>query len=311
MPVTQPTVSVIIPTRNRTDWLKESIQSVLDQSFRDFEIIVVDDCSTDDTRIVVEELQDGRIRYIRHDTKMGGAAARNTGIKASRAEYIAFLDDDDIWPPRKLELQIMKFEELPDDFGIVYGGFEFFSRENGLILDTIRPQIRGLTRREMLKGCFFSIITALVRKRCFTKAGVFDENLTSCQDWEMWIRITRDFKVDFVPETLARVAVHGGQITADLKAKISGRRALLEKHSEEIRREPRIHGEHLQRLGVLTALDDDLPRAKEYFRKSSKACPTRKGPYLHLLISILAPRYYRQLLERRGTDNLGGISFYY
>lgn len=98
-----PTVSVVIPTYNRAHLVGRAIQSVLNQTYQDFEIIVVDDGSTDNTEEVVKSFNDPRIRYIRHDQNRGGSAARNTGIKMARGEYIAFQDSDDEWLPEKLE----------------------------------------------------------------------------------------------------------------------------------------------------------------------------------------------------------------
>src|SRR5258705_13939604 len=99
-------VSVVIPTHNRSEFLRSAIASVLGQTYQDFELIVVDDASTDSTAEVVVSFNDSRIKFIRHQTNQGGSAARNTGIRASKCDYIAFLDDDDEWSPRKLSKQV-------------------------------------------------------------------------------------------------------------------------------------------------------------------------------------------------------------
>src|SRR5262245_46961170 len=110
-----PKVSVIIPTHNRADFLRDAIFSVLNQTFQDFEIIVVDDASTDNTSEVIGAFNDERIRYLRHDTNKGGSAARNTGILNSQCDYIAFLDDDDQWLPEKLAKQVDTLIASPPD----------------------------------------------------------------------------------------------------------------------------------------------------------------------------------------------------
>ena len=115
----EPTVSVIIPIYNRAHTIDRAILSVLNQIYKSFEIIVVDDCSTDNTREVIEKFGDKRIRYIRKKSNKG-AAARNTGIKAVRGEYIAFLDSDDKWLPNKLDEQIKVLKVTSPKVGVVY-----------------------------------------------------------------------------------------------------------------------------------------------------------------------------------------------
>ena len=114
MPEKNPTVSIIIPTYNRAHLIGRAIQSVLNQTYQNFEIIVVDDGSTDNTEEMIKEFQkhDKRIKYIRHEKNRGGAAARNTGIKVARGEYIAFQDSDDEWLPEKLEKQMDVFQRI-------------------------------------------------------------------------------------------------------------------------------------------------------------------------------------------------------
>ena len=118
----KPTVSVIIPTYNRAKLLPRAIKSVLNQTFKDFEVIIVDDGSTDNTEEVINEFQkhNKRIKYIRHEKNKGAAAARNTGIKIAQGEYIAFQDSDDEWLPNKLEKQMEIFESAPAEIGVVY-----------------------------------------------------------------------------------------------------------------------------------------------------------------------------------------------
>ncbi|PJA63262.1 MAG: glycosyl transferase, partial [Candidatus Portnoybacteria bacterium CG_4_9_14_3_um_filter_44_9] len=113
-------VSVIIPTCNRPDLLPRAIKSVLSQIYQDFEIIVVDDGDKRSAENVVRQFKDNRIKYIKHVERKGGAAARNTGIKAAQGEFIAFLDDDDEWLPKKLEIQMRQFENTPNDVGFCF-----------------------------------------------------------------------------------------------------------------------------------------------------------------------------------------------
>jgi glycosyltransferase involved in cell wall biosynthesis len=118
-----PKVSVIIPTYNRAGLLKRAIQSVLNQIYQDFEIIIVDDASTDNTENVIESFKEHRIRYIKHESNKGAAVARNTGIKFANENYIAFQDSDDEWLPEKLEKQMEIIEHASPRVGVVYTGY--------------------------------------------------------------------------------------------------------------------------------------------------------------------------------------------
>lgn len=122
----KPTVSIIIPTYNRRQSIGRFIKSVLNQTYRDFELIIVDDGSTDNTRELVAGFNNERIRYVRHEENKGEAAARNTGIKAARGEYIASHDSDDEWLHEKLAKQIRAFENCSPEIGVVYNALSAF-----------------------------------------------------------------------------------------------------------------------------------------------------------------------------------------
>ena len=187
-----PTVSVVIPTYNREQLIGRSIKSVLSQTYQDFEIIIVDDGSTDNTEEVVSSFNDERIRCVRHGTNKGEAAARNTGIKVARGEYIASQDSDDEWLPGKLAKQIELFENTLSKVGVVYTGFwKIENNEKTYIPFSWVNQREGDIHKELLKGNFIGSPATLVRKECFKKAGMFDEKLSHLVDWEMWLRIDR------------------------------------------------------------------------------------------------------------------------
>ncbi|MFC7193467.1 glycosyltransferase family 2 protein [Halosimplex aquaticum] len=123
--MSSPQVSVIIPTYNRATLVKRAIQSVLNQTFKDFELIIVDDASDDETPEVIDSINDARLEYIRHDLNRHGGAARNTGIKYASGKYIAFLDDDDEWYPTKLERQVERFETVSNEIGSFIAGARY------------------------------------------------------------------------------------------------------------------------------------------------------------------------------------------
>jgi len=126
-----PKISVISPTYNRAHLITRAVHSVLNQTYQDFEYIVVDDASTDNTEEVIKGFKDERIKYIKHEKNRGPSAARNTGIKAAKGEYIGFLDSDDEWLPEQAEKQVSKFLESPDNVGVIYCGHVVISDETG------------------------------------------------------------------------------------------------------------------------------------------------------------------------------------
>ncbi len=208
-----PFVSVIIPTYNRAHFLNEAVRSVLDQTFTDFEIIVVDDGSTDHTGDLVRTFLDTRIRYI-HQAHRGINASMNTGLRAARGAYIGRLDSDDVWLPEMLVSEVEALNRHAD-VGAVYGRAQAMD-ETGRPL----PNTRGLPQRypdssfvSMLYEDFTSSVTLLVRRECFDHIGLYDESLTTAGDWNICLRIARHYSFFFVDQVVARFRLHQGNIS--------------------------------------------------------------------------------------------------
>jgi len=209
-----PAVSVIIPTYNRADFLCSAIQSVLDQTFRDFELIVVDDGSRDNTREAVEGFTDPRIRYVYQENK-GISGARNTGIRNANATYIAFLDSDDLWLPQLLEVEI-PILNTNQDVGLVYARAQSMDWSGEMLKGRIvgAPQrYPDGTLKSLLYGDFVCTITVVARRESLERAGWFDETLTTSVDWDMWLRMSLVCRFQFVDEVLACIRSHSGRIT--------------------------------------------------------------------------------------------------
>jgi len=199
-----PKVSVIIPTYNRAHLVSRAIHSVLDQTYQDFELVVVDDGSTDNTYEVVKGFNDQRISYIRHQQNKGCAAARNTGINATRGEYIAFQDSDDEWLPRKLEKQMKFFSNAPDEVGVIYTDMWRIHEERKKYWHSplIMPE-DGIVYRKALDRVFgIGIGTAVIRRTCLNKTGVLDESLSRLEDFEFFIRLSKYYYFQHVKEPL-------------------------------------------------------------------------------------------------------------
>ena len=138
-----PKVSVIIPTYNRADLLPRAVKSALSQTYDDYEILIVDDCSTDHTRETVSAWDDERVRYTRHTENRGQSGALNMGIHNASGQYIAFLDDDDEWVPTKLEKQVAVLESSDPKVGLVYGWLDQVNDEAGCVQPRYRKTMSG------------------------------------------------------------------------------------------------------------------------------------------------------------------------
>jgi glycosyltransferase involved in cell wall biosynthesis len=211
-----PEISVIITTYNRANYLKEAIISVLNQTYQDFEIIVVDDGSKDNTPQVIQSITDPRIKYISQKNQ-GVGAARNTGTLASAGKMVALLDADDLWLPEKLELQIKALESSPQA-SIVYCDMYFFGlSEIGLPITFFQllnwPAPRGNVLDKMVTRSFGHPSTLLVKKEVFDKIGLFDEKLPYCDDYDMLIRMAAYFQFEVVPSPLVKYRLHSDQIS--------------------------------------------------------------------------------------------------
>ena len=247
-----PTVSVVVPTFNRAHLITCAIKSVLSQTYQDFEIIVVDDGSLDETKKSIQKCEDNRIKYIKHQKTKGPGAARNTGIEASNSDYIAFLDSDDEWLPTKLEKQLNLFKKVFKKTGLIYCGVELINQCNRTVIERWMPKSRGYVLEKNLSANFIvsGSSTVMVRSDVLKKAGRFDESLPSCEDWDLWIRIARYYEFDFVPEILVNCFSHYQRISSDFKRVISGLTLFSKKYQKEIYKQRNsVKAKHFFHLG--------------------------------------------------------------
>lgn len=209
-------VSVIIPTYNRARKLLRAISSVLYQTFIDYEVIVVDDGSNDETAACLEPLM-GRIEYLRHPDNMGVSAARNKGIKASRFPFIAFLDSDDYWLPKKLSTQMDFFKRKPE--AVACQTEEVWIRK-GLRVNPRKRHLKpsGEIFVPSLKLCLVSPSAVVLKRSLLDEVGLFDEDLPACEDYDLWLRISCRYPIHLIPRRL--VVKEGGfpdQLSSNLK----------------------------------------------------------------------------------------------
>lgn len=196
-----PLISVIIPTFNRSYCLAETLDSVLRQSFTNYELIVVDDGSTDATPQLLGQYADpGHLTYLK-TLHAGPSAARNAGIEVSRGDYIAFLDSDDLWDPRKLERQIEFFLKKPD--ARICQTEEIWIR-NGVRVNPMKKHKKysGWIFRQCLPLCIVSPSAVMVHRSIFNHIGLFDETMPACEDYDLWLRIAPHYPIYLIDKPL-------------------------------------------------------------------------------------------------------------
>ena len=227
-----PTVSIIIPTYNREKLIGKAIKSVLEQTFSDFELIVVDDASTDQTQTAVEQFQDLRIRYLHHQKNAGVCAARNTGLAAAQGRYIAFLDSDDEWRSDKLEKQIARFETAPERVGVIYTWLQIID-EQGNSQKLRQPTARGDLQQDLIYDNIIGTPSTLMVKRDYIqKTEGFDTRLRCCEDWDMWLQLARYCEFDVIEEPLVQYRNHAekGRGSTNHSAVVTGYMIFSQKH---------------------------------------------------------------------------------
>jgi glycosyltransferase involved in cell wall biosynthesis len=211
-------VTVVIPTHNHARFLGKAVDSVLTQTQPAWEVIVIDDGSTDETSNVLEGFK-GKVRGV-HQANQGVAAARNRGAEMATGDYLAFLDADDVWLPQKLEMQLDRFRSEPG-LGLVHCAVEQIDEESrtlGLSLDGMEGSVANemllFNRPTILGGGSGAMMPTAV----FNEAGKFDERLSTSADWDLYYRIARKYKIAFVPRVLLQYRLHGTNMHASVRA---------------------------------------------------------------------------------------------
>ncbi|MCX8044953.1 MAG: glycosyltransferase [Desulfobacterota bacterium] len=204
--MTSPLVSVIIPTHNRAHCIRRAVASVMQQTYRHYELIVVDDCSTDATQETLQEYA-GSCRVLKMPVRSGPAAARNKGIAAAQGALIAFLDSDDAWLPEKLAAQVQFFMSHPDC--AVCQTDEIWIR-NGVRVNPMKKHSKhsGWIFEQCLPLCIVSPSAVMLHRRVFDTVGVFDESMPACEDYDLWLRISVRYAMYLIRKPL--VIKYGG-----------------------------------------------------------------------------------------------------
>ena len=303
MPMNNPRISIVLPTYNRGTLIIRAIRSILYQTLGDFELIIIDDGSTDNTKILIDEFikKDDRIKYIYQDNK-GEAAARNKGLENAKGEFIAFIDSDDEWLPDKLEKQVeLFFHSTYKNLGFV-GCYGFIVKDNEPIEGYYKlPNYRGNILEKILESCFILSPNSILVKKEAILDKKFDENIKVGPDWDMWIQIAQEYSFDFVPEPLFKYYVHSNNIskTTNNPKIIKDQEYILKKHENLYQKHRRSYSIRLRQLGTLYLLAGEKKEASKYLIKSIKACPLQIRNYLHLFLLFFSKRFINLLLKMK------------
>jgi glycosyltransferase involved in cell wall biosynthesis len=200
--MTIPKVAVIIPAYNSMKFLPRTLDSVLRQTFQDYEVVIVNDGSKDGIEDWARAIDDRRVRLI-SQANQGQSAARNTGISHSKGDYIAFLDSDDLWDPQKLEKQVDVLDQNPD-VGLVYTWVDELSIEDKVLKKVWRISDEGNVWERLIQGNMIACGSVpMIRRSCVEKVGLFSKFPFACEDWDLWVRIAAEYPFKVIREVLA------------------------------------------------------------------------------------------------------------
>lgn len=292
----RPLVSVVVPTFNRAPTLQRAVESVFTQNSDSWELIIVDDGSTDETQRIVSGFRDRRVQYLQRETNSGPSAARNTGIAAARGDFIAFLDSDDHWSPQKLALDIRVFSSR-DSIGLVYSGSAFTDRHGQLVRDV--PSRQGRVYDQLLARDFIGCCSRVTARASVLEAvGGFDEQIVNEEDWDLWVRIAERYEIGCVRECSVTRHYGNGQITSDpgsLRRIYEGRARIIEKHRNHMA--PAVLAEHMAVLAGLL-FNYDIPAARQLARQSLSLNWHQPRLLAASAASLFGLRTYRRLFAR-------------
>jgi glycosyltransferase involved in cell wall biosynthesis len=294
-----PAVSVVIPTYNRGYCIARAVKSVLDQSYMDFELIVVDDGSSDDTGSVLRSFADPRLQVLRHPTNRGVGATINSGIRHAAGALIAIQDSDDEWLPEKLARQVAVMNAGDDRLGVVYcDQWRFRAGEKSYYAAPHHTPADGIIYDRALDDALYNIgnQSLLIRRSCFDKVGFYDESLSKNEDLDMLIRISRHFHFQHIPEALLNYYVTADSVTArGESAGIRTQETLFQKYLPDLARNPALLAKRAFWIGSFHMRTGDAAKGRAYIRKALMARPFNPRYIAAALVSLFGCGAYRAM----------------
>jgi glycosyltransferase involved in cell wall biosynthesis len=282
-------VSVIIPAYNSADYTVETVESVLAQTFRDFELIVVDDGSTDNTRAALAKFGDC-ITYI-YKENGGACSARNLGIRSSHGEFVACLDCDDLWLPEKLERSVAFLQERAE-LAMVFTPCYLIDEKGTTIGKTNYKMDLNRAYLALLRENYVTAPSVVMRRACLQHIGLFDERIFIPADWDLWLRLAREYSIDFIDEPLSKYRMVSNYTLRNIDQFEEETTYVVEKHFADTSR--LCEGDREQILSRLNVIYGALYRdkkegdkARDRLKRAIRMNPSSLEPYIHLCLSFL------------------------
>lgn len=291
--INNPLVSVIMPAYNRAHVIGRAIISVLEQAYTNFELIIVDDGSKDNTEEVVKSFGDPRIRFTKHEQNRGVCAARNTGIRASRGEYITFIDSDDEMAPLKLQEQLQVFTRQSGIMNIVVVTGVLYL-EDGAKPVTTKVESRPCPRGDISRAFFATgrnipkrIVTMMVRKEYLDEVGLFDETLRASEFWDLGVRLSKRCNFEVIEAPLDIVHRDAGPRSWNIANRVQAMPLLLKKYRDDFTRYPKAAANVKLVLGVLQLRSGLRKEGRQSVLEAWRLYPYLPNIYLYLFCSLL------------------------
>jgi glycosyltransferase involved in cell wall biosynthesis len=299
------TVSILMPVYNGEQYLSEAIESALAQTYKNFELLVVNDGSTDNSVDVIRPfLKDSRVIYIQQKNA-GVAAARNTAIKQATGKYLGFLDQDDIWLNNKLEVQVAALEQ-DENIALVYSNQDFIDAySNKIDYDWITGGASGYCFGALFKKNWISVLTVLIRKTVIDEIGPFNEQLPGTDDYEIWLRVTLKYPIRFIDQSLALYRFHDNNVSKNrFKMTVLFLKAIntiLSEHPEALNIagkqtvRARLHELHSQLGDWYSWYDQDFIQGRKHYWLAILNNPFVLRPYYRFVYCLLSKKQRKAL----------------
>lgn len=260
-----PCISIVVPTYNRVDSLRRSIDSVLNQSFDDFELIIVDDGSSDKTLDLIKSYDDDRIIPVQHEKNRGANAARNTGVNIAKGEYISFLDSDDVFHENHLKRVLATLKDCSNQCIGAFTGFVKIA--DGGIVDVSHADDDEVTREFVVDGNSIGSLSCVTfHSSVFQSVGLFDVELESAQDIDFYLRVLEEYSMVGVDDVLVTKYERGDNIGASLERKLQGIERLRTKHGNVLSAKCLSNQDRV--LGRLYAESGEMKMSRKFLKRS-------------------------------------------